>query len=58
MRPNITFTQESFKAFKAEYEKHKDNQESVFQFEGKSFVVGFAKYLIEYVEMQIASEDV
>jgi hypothetical protein len=49
----IGFTRPTFTRFKAEYEKQiKDGAkfEDQFTFDGRGFVVGYAKYLIEYLE--------
>lgn len=45
----INFDQEKFNRFCGEYEKHKDYSDAVFKFEGHDYLVGYAKYLIEYL---------
>lgn len=39
--------------FKMEYEKVRGGSDEVFQFEGNEYVVGYAKYLIEYLEQKL-----
>ena len=48
--PCISFTFKEFNAFKKEYEKVKDNKDFIFDFKGHKFLVGYAKYLIQYLE--------
>jgi hypothetical protein len=47
---HITFTEQEFAQFKDIYAKHSDNPKKVFKFKNKEFVVGYAKYLIKYLE--------
>lgn len=51
--PVITWTPTKLKALKKEYEKFgPDDHLQVFKFEGHDILVGYAKYLIEYLEMR------
>jgi hypothetical protein len=50
-REYINWTPEKLVAFRKAYQLHKDPQ-ATFVFEDKEFVVGYAKYLIEYLEGQ------
>jgi hypothetical protein len=45
----VTFTPEKLKAFKKELAKHPD-KDAVFIFEGKQWVVAYARYLVEYLD--------
>jgi len=46
----ITFTKESFKRFKKAYKDAIRNKATQFTFEQNEFIVGYAKYVIEYIE--------
>jgi len=53
----VTWDKSKFKRFKKVFQQYLVNGEllpnekdSVFEFEGNDFVVGYAKYLIEYLE--------
>lgn len=48
----ISFTPENFENFKSIYRAHADDPDAVFEFQVHKFLVGYAKYLIEYVETQ------
>jgi len=48
--PNITWDKAKLARFKLAYAEHKGDSANVFSFEGHQFVVGYAKYLIEYLE--------
>lgn len=52
----ITFTPEKLMAFKILFERYK-NQSMPFLFEGKEFVPGYAKYMIEYLDDQFNRSD-
>lgn len=45
----INWTRPKLEQFRAEYSKHPD-RDATFMFEGHEFLVGYAKYLIEYLE--------
>ena len=53
---SIEWTEEKLKEFKKLYEEHKGDgywrpiEKEVFSFEEHEFYVGYAKYLIEYLE--------
>ena len=50
----INFTPESFKRLKKTYEEHKGKgRDYVFAFEGHELIIGYAKYLIEYLEPKL-----
>lgn len=49
-RPTIHWTRPMLERFKKEYDKHKDAPGSSFEFDGHVVLVGYAKYLIEYLE--------
>ena len=42
----------SYLQFKAAYEKAKENNQDVFKFKGRSFVLKFAYYLLEYIQIK------
>ena len=46
----VTFTFEKLKQFKVFYVMAKERGVESFEFEDKVYVVGYAKYLIEYLE--------
>ena len=48
----IEWTPEKLHALKKVYALYKDNPSGVFVFSGHELVVGYAKYLIQYLEMQ------
>ena len=52
----ICWTRPKLQEFRAEYEKHKDKDriKDAFTFDGHEFVVGYAGYLIEYLEGVLA----
>ena len=52
----IEFTPEKLKRFKKEYNKAVGAGDGVFTFSGHEFVVGYAKYMIEYLDSQYAQE--
>lgn len=53
----INFTKEKLGAFKMEYEEHKGRgRNAVFKFEGKDLKVGYAKYMIEFLETKFKNE--
>jgi len=49
---NMTFTTENLIEFKKLYEKNSHNPTATFKFEGRLFLVGYAKYLIQHLENQ------
>ncbi len=49
-KPAITWSPQKIKKLKREYKAAVDAKKDVFTFEDHAFVVGYAKYLIEYVE--------
>lgn len=48
----IRWTPEMLARFKREYAKHPDLPDATFTFDGNEYLVRYAKYLIEYLEMQ------
>jgi len=48
----LRFDRRALNDFKLAYEANKDEHE--FEFDGHSFVPGYAKYLIEYLESRLA----
>ena len=46
----VTFNKKKLKALKKAYQQCVDRKEDVFVFEGQELVVGYAKYLIEYLD--------
>lgn len=48
--PMIVWDREKLARFKEAYAKVKDRPKDTFMFAGHEFVVGYAKYLIEYLE--------
>ena len=46
----MVITEYTLSQLKKEYEKHKSNPNAVFDFHGEQIVVGYAKYLIEFLE--------
>lgn len=50
MENTIKFTEESFKAFKVLHHNATERDIDVFIFEGNEVFVGYAKYMIMYVE--------
>jgi hypothetical protein len=49
----VSWTKVKFRKFKRAYQKAVRDNESLFLFDGNEFVVGYAKYLIQYVEERI-----
>ncbi len=47
---NITFTPAKMRQLKALYEQACDEKQETFLFEGHEMLIGYAKYLIEYLE--------
>jgi hypothetical protein len=47
---SIAWNPEKLRRLKREYNKHKDDKDKIFKFDGYDFLVGYAKYLIEYLE--------
>ena len=52
----IEFTPEKLKRFKKAYNKAVEDNNDVFTFSNHEFVVGYAKYMIEYLDSQYAQE--
>lgn len=46
----VTFDPPTLERFKIVYAKHADNPDAVFVFDGREYLVGYAKYLIQYLE--------
>lgn len=47
----VSFTKDKFDRFKKVYGESKDKGKcTTFEFEGNEYVIGYAKYLIEYLE--------
>lgn len=46
----VSFDKEKLKRFKKVYKKHEKDSNYVFVFEGEKYLVGYAKYLIHYLE--------
>ena len=46
----VNWTPEKLSEFKDEYAKHQRDHMGTFSFDGHTFVVGYAKYLIEHME--------
>lgn len=51
---NITWTRPMLTRFRAAYQEARAAQADTFEFEGHAFVVGYAKYLIEYLDGRLA----
>jgi hypothetical protein len=49
----VNWDRPKLERFKKEYEKAVKENVATFKFDGKEFVPGFAKYLIEYLETRI-----
>lgn len=47
---------EKLKRYKQAYSAPEDSSDEVFTFDGNEFVLGYAKYLIEYLESQFGKE--
>lgn len=45
----MVITGTTLEELKAEYEKYKDTPEATFVFHGETLLVGYAKYLIEFL---------
>lgn len=52
-RKSINWTRPMLDRFKKEYEKHAKDVQGSFMFDGNEYVVGYAKYLIEYLESKL-----
>ena len=46
------FTDELFKEFKSLYEKSDKDEKESFEFQGHEVITTYAKYVIEYLELQ------
>ena len=46
----VMWTKKQLNLFKIIYEKYKDMPEEVILFEGNEYLIGYAKYLIQYLE--------
>ncbi len=51
------FTKPKLEEFKAEYTKAINEDKSEFIFEGKIFIIGYAKYVIEYLEFEFSKNE-
>ena len=51
-RPKVSFNRDTAKKFKHDYEMAVACGLDCFQWQGHPFLVGYAKYLVEYLEMQ------
>jgi hypothetical protein len=49
----MKFTLENIKELRAEYNKALKTQTIEFEFKGHTLLIGYAKYLLEYLEKQI-----
>jgi hypothetical protein len=49
----IEINVDDLKELKRLYEKHKGSTNDVFEFKGRQIFTGYAKYLIEYLELQL-----
>lgn len=56
-RKMVSFTRESLVRFKNRYEQTVTLNNDTFEFEDNVYVVGYAKYLIEYLESGFAASD-
>jgi hypothetical protein len=54
--PSIKFTPELLRKLKEQYRKAREEHLEQFKFEGHDLLTDYAKYLIMYVEMQLASK--
>ena len=55
-RKMITWTAEKLKRFKSRYLEAVQYKLEQFEFDGDEYVVGYAKYLIEYLESKFGKE--
>jgi hypothetical protein len=53
---NINFTKAKLATLKKKYDKARMEGHEQFQFEGQTILVAYAKYLIEYLEMQFGDK--
>ena len=56
-RKMVSFTRETLVRFKNRYQQTVTLNNDTFDFEGDVYVVGYAKYLIEYLEGKFAASD-
>jgi len=49
----MEWTIDKLKRFERVYKKHMQDRHATFTFEGNVFVVGYAKYLIEYLKTRL-----
>tara|TARA_R100001244_G_scaffold131124_1_gene104008 strand:+ start:149 stop:541 length:393 start_codon:yes stop_codon:yes gene_type:complete len=54
---NMNFTPELAEEFKKKYKKALAEKEESFMFKGKEVVTGYAKYVIEYLEIRVLPEN-
>lgn len=53
----VSFTKDKLDRFKKVYNENKERgMRATFEFEGRGYVVGYAKYLIEYLEERFKDE--
>jgi len=53
----ITFDYTTLQQFKKAYKKATKELKTIFTFEGNEFDTGYAKYLIEYLEMNLNKKE-
>lgn len=56
MGTHINFTKGTFSRFKKEYKKAVEEKKDTFIFDGNEFLVAYAKYVIEYLEMKFGKQ--
>ena len=52
----INFNPEKLERLRSRYKQAVDSGEKDFSFEGSEFVTGYAKYVIEYLDMEFAKK--
>jgi hypothetical protein len=52
----INWDRPMLERFKLAYAQHENKHGDTFMFEGHEFVIGYAKYLIEFLETQLPKE--
>lgn len=50
MNPFISFDLAAYRRFRKSYEKAVKENKTEFEFEGRDFLVSYAKYVLEYLE--------
>lgn len=51
--PRLAWTRPMLTRFRTAYQAARATQADTFEFEGHAFVVGYAKYLIEYLDARL-----